>query len=284
MTTPVSINPGADAAIPVPWMVTARREQTRDVFTLELAPPAGMDGLRFAPGQFNMLYQFGAGEAPISISGDPARTGALEHTIRAVGGVTRLMASLREGDAIGVRGPYGRGWPMPEAEGKDVVIAAGGIGLAPLRPAVLGILAEREKFGRVVLFYGARSDEDIVFEDDLREWRSRFDMEIEVTVDRGSGGWRGPVGVVTQLIPRAAFDPAKTLAMICGPEVMAKFTVSEFLRLGVEPGRIYVSMERSMKCGVGLCGHCQMGPLFVCKDGPVFTYDSIRRLMALREI
>lgn len=274
----------ADAAVPVPWTVTGRRELTRDVFTLALSPPGGTGGLAFAPGQFNMLYQFGAGEAPISISGDPANPGRLEHTIRAVGGVTRLMAGLKAGDAVGVRGPYGTGWPMDEARGGDVVIAAGGIGLAPLRPALLGILARRDRYGKVVLLYGARSPEDIVFEDDLREWRSMFDVEVEVTVDHGTEGWRGPVGVVTQLIPRAAFDPARTTAMICGPEVMARFTVSELLKLGVEPGRIYVSMERNMKCGVGLCGHCQMGPLFVCKDGPVFSYDQIGRLMALREI
>jgi len=269
--------------VPRPFEVRAYAKETYDTFTLDLVPADG-GPVSFLPGQFNMLYVFGVGEAPISVSGDPAKPDRLVHTIRAVGAVTRALGRLRRGDAIGVRGPFGAGWPVADAEGHDLVIAAGGIGLAPLRPAVYWALAHRPAYGRVVVLYGARTPEDILYPRELERWRSRFDLEVEVTVDRAGTGWLGNVGVVTTLIGRAPFDPRRTVAMICGPEVMMRFTAMEFQKRGVPSPNIHLSMERNMKCGVGLCGHCQWGPHFICRDGPVFALDRIAGLLGKREI
>ena len=254
-----------------------------NTWTLEIALPPG-ERCEFAPGQFNMLYAFGIGEIPISISGDPTDPEVLIHTIRTVGPVSDALCRLKPGDPIGVRGPYGTHWPVEKAEGTDVVICAGGVGLPPLRPALYYILANREKYGRVVLLYGARTKEDLVFWKELERWRGRFDLQVEVTVDAGSGGWRGHVGTVTTLIPRARFDAHHAIAMVCGPEIMMRFTIQELERHGLTDDQIYISMERNMKCGVGLCGHCQLGPLFMCKDGPVFRFSDIKELFGKREV
>ena len=266
--------------------VTRIRKETHDTYTLHLRSENGHGAklFPFTPGQFNMVYAFGVGEVPISISGDPADPSSLVHTIRAVGAVTKSMSRLRAGDVVGIRGPFGRSWPVEHAAGHDVVIVAGGIGLAPLRPAIYHILNNREKFGKVVVLYGSRSPDDILYKRELEHWRSRFDLDVHITVDRATMGWRGDVGVVTTLIAKAPFDPRNTAAMICGPEVMIRFTVQEFIRKGVAPGEIFLSMERNMKCGIGLCGHCQYGPVFICKDGPVFSLESVKSLFNLREL
>jgi NAD(P)H-flavin reductase len=206
------------------------------------------------------------------------------HTIRAVGSVTRVMQGLRRGDVVGLRGPFGAPWPMEEARGRDVIFIAGGLGLAPLRPAILHALARRDDYRRVVILYGARTPADILFRKDLERWRGRLDVEVEVTVDRAPVAWPGQVGVVPALLAGARFDPANAVAMMCGPEAMMRFTVRELERRGVSREATYVSMERSMKCGAGLCGHCQYGPTFVCKDGPVFRYAGIERLFHVPEI
>ncbi len=270
---------------PVPFRVVRRRRETNDTWTLFLAPPEGFP-YAFLPGQFNMLYVYGVGEVPISISGNPLLPIPVAHTIRRVGAVTHALTSLKVGDIIGVRGPFGRPWPVELAEEKDVVIVAGGIGLAPLRPAIYHLLEHRERFGNVVLLYGARTPSDLLYKRELEQWRGRFDMEVLVTVDRGDERWYGHVGVVTTLFTQAErmFDPEKTVAFICGPEVMIRFTVREFLVRGVQEGDIFVSMERNMKCGQGLCGHCQFGPFFVCKDGPVFSFADVEPLFGLREV
>jgi NAD(P)H-flavin reductase len=231
-----------------------------------------------------MVYVFGVGEIPISISGDPTDGDTLVHTIRAVGVVTKVLDKLGKGDYIGIRGPYGVPWPLEEAKTKDVVIVAGGIGLAPLRPSLYSILHHRDEYGKVALLYGTRTPADIIFRDELEQWRARFDLEVHVTVDRALSGWKGNVGVVTNLISKAPFDPKNVVTMICGPEVMMRFTVMELVKRGVGLGQIYLSMERNMECGVGLCGHCQFGPLFVCKDGPVFRYDRMKELLTKWEI
>ena len=231
-----------------------------------------------------MLYVFGVGEVPISISGDPAQPEILVHTTREVGTVTRAMRALKQGDVVGVRGPYGSVWPVKAAEDHDLVLVAGGIGLAPLRPALYHAVANRERYGRVVLLYGARTPEDILYKGELRKWRSKFDLEVFVTVDRATGTWQGSVGLVTTLIKRAPFDPHRTVAMLCGPEVMMRFTAQELLKRGVPDSSVYLSLERNMKCAIGFCGHCQFGPHFVCKDGPVFAYDHVRRLINLWEV
>jgi NAD(P)H-flavin reductase len=278
-----ALAPPADPMRPAPFVVERTQRETADTFTLELFPPGG-DGFRFEPGQFNMLYVFGVGEVPISISGDPGFRGRLVHTTRVVGAVTRGMGALRRGDAIGVRGPFGTAWPVEAARGSDVVVVTGGIGLAPLRPALYEILSHRERYGRVVLLYGARTPEDILYRKQLREWRGEFDLDVHVTVDRATGDWRGNVGVVTTLISRVPFDPANAIAMVCGPETMMRYTVHELERRGVTPGNVWLSLERNMKCGVGLCGHCQCGPKFVCRDGPVFPCAEVWDLMSRREL
>lgn len=271
-----------DIMVPALCPIESVRKDTHDTFTLELAPVE--NHFMFKPGQFNMLYVFGVGEIPISISGDPGKPKILVHTTRAVGAVTKAMRALKRGDVIGVRGPFGSHWPVENMIGNDVVIVAGGIGLAPLRPALYSLLAEREKYGKIVLLYGTRSPADILYKSELERWRSRFDLEVYITVDRAMEGWRGNVGVVTTLIRKAPFDPDNTMALVCGPEVMMRYTVLELNKRGIMLPNIFVSMERNMKCAVGLCGHCQLGNVFICKDGPVFRYDQIETLFAMREI
>jgi NAD(P)H-flavin reductase len=266
-----------------PFQVLRTRTETHDSFTLTLAPRGG-GGFTFAPGQFNMLLVPGVGEVPISISGKPGTAREIAHTIRALGAVTRMLQKLRRGDEVGVRGPYGTAWPVEEAAGGDVVLVAGGIGLAPLRPALYHVLAHRRRYGRVAVLIGARTPADLLFAREAETWRGRFDLEVEVTVDRGGADWFGPVGVVTTLIPQVQFDAPRTAALVCGPEIMMRYTVRELERRGVPPARVWVSLERSMKCAIGLCGHCQLGPLFVCRDGPVFRYDRVARLMAVRDL
>ena len=270
--------------IPSMYRVKQVRQETHDTFTLELDPQDGGKPKSFEPGQFNMFYVFGVGEVPISISSDPTDHKPLMHTTREVGTVTRAMRSLKRGDSVGIRGPFGSHWPVEKIIGKDVVIVAGGIGLAPLRPALYHLISQRDKYGKIVLLYGTRSPDDILYERELKHWRSQFDLEIYVTVDRAIGPWRGNVGVVTTLIPKAPFDPLNSVALVCGPEVMMRFTVEALQRRGVESKRIYTSLERNMKCGAGLCGHCQHGPTFVCKDGPVFRLDQIEEIFGKREI
>ncbi len=270
--------------LPDVYRIQRVRRELSDTFTLDLAREDGGDTAPFAAGQFNMLYVFGVGEVPISISGDPGRPGPLVHTTRAVGTVTRAMRALKLGDPLGVRGPFGTGWPLEQAQTKDVVLVAGGIGLAPLRPAMYEILAHRDQYGKVALLYGARTPDDILYRRELEHWRAHFDLDVYVTVDRATDRWRGSVGVVTRLIPRAPFAPSNTIALVCGPEIMMRFSAAELLKRGLAPEAIYVSMERNMKCAIGLCGHCQYQSHFVCKDGPVFPYTRIQGLLSKWEI
>jgi anaerobic sulfite reductase subunit B len=241
----------------------------------------GRVGATFAPGQFAMLYAFGAGEAPISLSG--AAGPELFHTIRAVGAVTRALCAAEPGALVGVRGPFGTAWPLAAAAGRDVVVVAGGIGLPPLRPVVQELLDHRGRYGQINVLYGGRSPGDLLFGDDLARWRANGAV-VETIVDAPSVDWRGPVGVVTRLIPRAAFTPARTVAMLCGPEVMLRFAADELCDRGVPPDAVWVSLERSMTCGTGHCGHCQLGPLLVCRDGPVVRHDTAAPLMRVAEL
>jgi NAD(P)H-flavin reductase len=254
---------------PRPFRVVRRRRETGDTWTLELEPVAG-EPLRPAPGQFTMLYAFGIGEVPISVSevdGD-----RLVHTVRAVGAVTEAICAAR---VLGVRGPFGNSWPLPT--GGDVVVVAGGIGLAPLRPAVLHLLARRADYGEVALLYGSRTPDLLLYRRDLERWG------FDVTVDSAEGGWRGKVGVVPKLIAGAAFDPASAVALVCGPELMMRFSAEALLERSVPAERIYISMERNMHCGLGHCGHCQLGPTLICRDGPVYRYDELAPLLEVRE-
>lgn len=234
---------------------------------------------RFAPGQFNMLYLPGAGEIAISVSDDPRNTESCAHTIRVAGNVTRTLSAMKVGETLGLRGPFGTSWPLAECIGRDVVLVTGGIGLAPLRPAICALLHERPQFGRLHLLYGARSPNTLLYASEYQDW-SRRGLAVQRTVDRSAPGWMSNVGVVTLLLERLhSFDPQNTVLMCCGPEVMMRFTVLAALNRGLSPQQIWVSMERNMQCAVGLCGHCQLGPEFICKDGPVFRYDRISPFM-----
>lgn len=251
-----------------------------DVFTFALQPEGGF---QFQPGQFNMLYALGAGEVPISISGDPSESTQLIHTIRAVGNVTRVLERCQTGSFIGVRGPYGRGWPLEEVRGRDVCFIAGGLGLAPLRPAILHVLAHRSDYGAVNILYGARTPEALLYREELSRWRGRFDCRVRVIVDRAGRDWYGQVGAVTKLVSDTQLE-ADDAIFACGPELMMRFVVRELVRRGVPHESIWVSLERSMKCGIGLCGHCQFGGTFICKNGPVYRYDEVAAMLLTREL
>jgi NAD(P)H-flavin reductase len=270
------------AMTPVPHRVVSRRPETADTWTLELEPLAG--SIRPRAGQFDMLHAFGVGEVPISTSGDHEGDGPLTHTIRAVGAVTRVLCALEPGAVVGVRGPFGTEWPLAEAVGGDLVVVAGGIGLAPLRPAIRHALERRDDYGAVSILVGARTPEDLLFVEELERWRARLDVEVDVTVDAAAAGWYGRVGLVTTLIPGAVFDPATAAALVCGPEVMMTFVVRALVDRGLALERIWVSMERNMRCAVGHCGHCQLGPTLICRDGAVFPAAAMTRLMEVREL
>jgi NAD(P)H-flavin reductase len=273
---------GINPMIPQPFRVRRRLQENADTFTLEIEPAGTVHPFAFSPGQFNMLYVFGVGEVPISICGHSAGRQTIAHTTRAVGTVTRAMARLKRGGLLGVRGPFGSAWPTEAAVGRDVVLIAGGIGLAPLRPVMDRLLRRRGKTGRVVLLCGARTPEDLLYARELERWGEK--CEVHVTVDRATGAWGGNIGVVTTLIPRMPFDPQTAVAMVCGPEIMMRFTVRELQKRGVSDNRIFLSLERNMKCATGVCGHCQFGPEFVCKDGPVFPYDRVKPWLEINEL
>jgi len=267
---------------PVPYRVLERRSETADTFTLSLEPVGR--AVAPAPGQFDMLYAFGVGEVPISTSGAPTGDGSLVHTVRAVGAVTRALCGSEPGDVIGVRGPFGTTWPLAAAAGGDLVIVAGGIGLAPLRPALYHALGHRDDYTGVSLLVGARTPRDLLYGEELAAWAARRDLDFGLTVDAAPAEWLGDVGVVTRLIPTARFDPSRATAIVCGPEIMMSFSVRSLLERGVPKDRIHVSLERDMRCGLGHCGHCQLGPVLICRDGPVFRYDEIERLLEVREL
>ncbi len=265
--------------IPHRYRVVDRVEELSDTVTLVIEP---VDEPAVAPdhGQFNMLWAFGVGEVPISVSG---RSPHLAHTIRAVGATTRALCALQPGDMLGLRGPFGTGWALEPATGGDLVVIGGGIGLAPVRTVVRAALADRGRFDHVAVLVGARTPDALLYADELDEWRRRDDLEVLVTVDAAPSGWTGNVGVVTGLIDRAGFDPARTTAVVCGPEIMMRFCAAALLARGVPSNRIQVSLERNMQCAVASCGHCQIGPVFVCREGPVFDWGTAAQLLEVRD-
>ena len=275
MATPLFAD--APFAAPRPVKVMARRRETRDTVSLDIDDPMTVE-----PGQFNMLYVFGKGEVPISVSA--TSRGRITHTTRSVGLVTSALTSTMPGTTIGIRGPFGHGWPVAGLRGKDVLVVAGGLGLAPLRPAVHAMLRSRSEYGRLVLLYGARTPADLLFTRELERWRGRFDVEVLVTVDVATAGWRGEVGVVTRLFNRLAMDPEHSAALVCGPEVMMRFAASGLLDVGVDAESIWLSMERNMQCGAGVCGHCQAGPFLVCRDGPVLPFSELAPIFKVKEL
>lgn len=266
-------------AVPVPHLVVDRRRETEESVTLRLEPVAQALA-DFAPGQFAMVHCFGRGEIPLSVSSVQA-TGGLAHTVRSVGAVSEGLCAARAGDVVGLRGPYGTSWELERARGRDVVVVAGGIGLAPLRPLILRVLAEPEAFGRFSVLAGARTPGGLIARDEIGLWRTAY---TGLTVDRPDAGWDGDVGVVTQLLDQAPFEPGDACAFVCGPEPMIRATGRELARRGVAPERIRVSLERNMRCATGHCGHCQLGPLLVCRDGPVVGWDRAEPLLSVREL
>ena len=273
--------PTAGAFVPSPFRVGERRHDTADTWTLTLEPIG--EGFAVAPGQFVMVYAFGVGEVPISVSGPPERPGEpVILTVRNVGAVTRAICSAGPGATLGLRGPLGNSWPVEEASGGDVLVVAGGIGLAPLRPVVLHVLRNRGRYQNAWVLYGARTPQDLLYPDELDAWQ--FEVGVDVTVDAADTTWVGRVGVVPKLVAHADFDPKTVRAFVCGPEVMIQFTVEALRQRGVPDERIFLSLERDMQCGVGLCGHCQLGPTLICRDGPVYTQAQVARLMEVREL
>jgi NAD(P)H-flavin reductase len=255
-----------------------------DTFTLTFDLKDALPGYTFLPGQFNMLYVYGMGEVAISISSDPGKRGTLDHTIHRVGSITTVLAQKKRGDVVGLRGPFGSSWPVDVARGKDVCIVTGGIGLAPLRPVIYSILRDRDSFGRVIVLYGGRSALDLLYRVELEKWGNEHKVETLVTVDRADSSWKGHIGVVTTLFSYIKLDTRNTVAFVCGPEMMMKYTVDELHNRGLSQDQVYLSMERNMKCAIGFCGHCQMGPTFICKEGPVYPLPKIRQLLDRKEL
>ncbi|OBH60318.1 FAD/NAD(P)-binding protein [Mycobacterium sp. E2479] len=280
----VSTAAPASAMAPVPYRVRSRVVEGPDSATLTLAPVG--ETLRTPqPGEFMMLYAFGVGEAAISVSGDPTVVdGSITHTIRAVGAVSRALHDAGPGTVVGVRGPFGTTWGLDEAAGRDLVMVAGGVGLCPLRPAVLGALAQRARYGKVTLVVGARSRADFVFAAQLQEWAEEPQIEVHLIVDAATPGWTGEVGLVTAPLSRLDLNADRTTAFLCGPEPMLRFGAEALLAKGLASQHIRVSLERNMQCGVGWCGHCQLGPLLLCRDGPVVGYDIAGPLLRVKEL
>lgn len=267
--------------VPSRYEVISHHHETADSVTLALMPlDTAID--EPTPGQFTMLYAFGIGEVPISVSGCPRREGALQHTVRGVGATSRALCALEPGSMVGVRGPFGVGWDVRAAEGSDVLIVAGGIGLAPLRPVIREVLAERDRYGKVAILIGARRPEELLYADQLEQWRSVPGVHVDVAVDAASRGWTGRVGLITTLLDPLPVSPGATTAFLCGPEVMLRVTSRDLVDAGTDGARIFVSLERNMHCAVRQCGHCQLGPLFICADGPVVTWAAAAPLLAVR--
>jgi anaerobic sulfite reductase subunit B len=275
----LAVSPGP--MVPQPYAVRSRNRETADTWTIELEPVAG-EAIDLEPGQFAMLTAYGVGEVPISLSGRAA-DGSLIHTIRDVGAVTAELCRMPRGEPIGVRGPFGTTWPLEQARGADVVVLAGGLGLAPLRPAVEGLLARRDSYGRLLLLYGARTPGDLLYPQQLDDWRAEG-LDVRLTVDAGTRSWLDRVGFVSALLDDVTVDFESAVALVCGPEVMMRVTVGALLQRGLSAERTYVSLERSMSCGIGHCGHCQLGPILICRDGPVFTWDEVAHWLAVREL
>jgi NAD(P)H-flavin reductase len=258
-------------------IVEVRRE-TRGVYTyrLRFREEEMRQSYRFLPGQFNMVYVFGVGEVAISIVSDPDDPDLLDHTIRIVGNVTGTLERLKEGDTLGLRGPYGSAWPLREAEGKEVVVVTGGLGCAPVVSVINYIALRRERYGRLKILHGVKTPKDLLYRERFRAWQRHPNTEVYLTVDHPDKAWKYNVGVVTNLFDQVEIDPQRSIVMMCGPEMMMRHTARSLLSRGMGADRIYLSLERNMKCAIAFCGHCQLGPTFVCREGPVYRYDQIQ--------
>jgi len=268
--------------IPIKTAIIDIKNETQNVRTYYIKLPNGVEIPK--PGQFNMIYIHGVGEVPISVSDIDYEARAVAHTVRFVGSVTKAFSILEKNSLVGFRGPYGIGWPMDLAMGKNLILIAGGIGLPPLRPVIREVARNRDKYRKLFILYGAKTPDDLIYRYEYRDYESIPDTELYITVDKSNSDWKGRVGVVTDLISLISVDPSETLVFLCGPEIMMKFAVKELLKKGFKGNKIFLSLERRMKCGVGLCGHCQMGPYFVCRHGPVFPLWFISRYFWVDQI
>ncbi len=269
-----------NAYLPHAAYIRERTQDTKDIFTLylEFVDPSIQQNFQFEPGQFNMLYLLGVGEVAISIASDPQNKKSYQHTIRAVGQVTQAMMNLQVGDQLGVRGPYGSGWPMQQAQGKDVMIVTGGLGCAPTVSVIHYIMQRREQFGRLIILQGVKHSDDLIFRKQYQQWERESDVEVHLAADAAGKNWPWHTGVITDLINQANIDPQNTICMMCGPEGMMGAAIKVLQTKQLPESAIYLSMERNMKCAIGLCGHCMYGGQFICKDGPVFCYPKIKPL------
>ena len=269
---------------PLEAIVMERTQESPTIFTLRLrlSDAAAQAAYRFAPGQFNMLYLYGVGEVPISIMSDPEERDGIGHTIRALGRVTKGLAALQPGDSLGLRGPYGRGWPLQEMGGHDVVLVTGGLGCAPVVSVIHYVLKRRERYGKLVIIQGVKHAEDLIWSEQYAKWAALPNTQVLVAASEGAALWPWHVGRVTELFQLACFDPARAVGMMCGPEGMMRVAADNLLQRGVPESRLYLSMERNMQCAVGRCGHCQLGGSFVCRDGPVFNWGQVKSLLAHR--
>ncbi len=269
-----------DLYLPFSATITERAQESPTIFTLQTRFTDHQRRLSFYPGQFNMLSLYGVGEVAISIASDPAEKKYLRHTIRAVGRVTKALQNLQRGDEIGIRGPYGKGWPLIEAEGKDIIIVTGGLGCAPTVSVINYILARREKYGAIKILQGVKHSDDFIFRKQYAQWQQTPNTDVRIAADFAGPKWPWGIGYVTDMIESLSLHPDETIAMMCGPEMMMHAAIGVLTKKGVSENNIYLSMERNMACGIGHCGHCQYGGLFVCKDGPVFAYPKIKALFS----
>ena len=269
---------------PLEAIVAKRTQESPTIFTLQLrlSDTATQAAYRFAPGQFNMLYLPGVGEVPISVMSDPQERDGIGHTIRALGRVTRGLAALRPGDSLGLRGPYGRGWPLREMEGCDIVLVTGGLGCAPAVSVIHYLLRRRERYGKLVVIQGVKHAEDLIWREQYDRWATLPDTQVLLAASQDGALWPWHVGRVTELLEQARFDPGRAAAMMCGPEGMMRTAAEKLLARGLPESRLHLSMERNMQCAVGRCGHCQFGGAFVCRDGPVFDWGQVKSLLEHR--
>ncbi len=272
-----------DEWMPIPYRVTEKYAENRSLITFGIEPEGDQQIDPMQPGQFNMLYAYGVGEIPISVSSLYSYP-KITHTIQDVGAVSKRLCQLSIGDQLGLRGPFGTAWPVDEAKYRDVIIMAGGVGFAPLKPVIEQIAQERDDFKEVNFLYGTRDPASIIFHQDVISLQSDPSINFQITVDHSYSHWRGNVGVVPSLVDKSVFDPEDTVAFVCGPEIMMQYGIYSLLDSGVPEDNIYLSMERNMKCAIGHCGHCQFGPLFICKDGAVFSYPEIKHYINIREL
>ncbi len=272
------------ARVPQEAEVVERREESRGIVTLLLrfTDPGVRAAYRLRPGQFNMLYLFGIGEVAISVSSDPAEPELVGHTVRAVGRATRPLSRLSPGDRIGVRGPFGRGWPMDRARGRDVLVVTGGLGCAPVVSVIEYIMARRDRFGRLTILQGVKHSADLIWRERYAAWAGQPDTEVALAADVAGENWPGHVGLVTELFDQVELSPRGATSLMCGPEPMMRAAARDLVSRGFPAEDLWLSMERNMHCGYGRCGHCQLGPYFVCRDGPVFPYSELRKLLGVK--